>query len=192
MGVEEPAIIRGVLVGNTVGLDDAWAFAKGEEVTSSTGLPAKLGRPLDWMVLTDHTDMMGFATGLQAGKPEILADPKGKEWYEGYSRGGDAAGKAAFDLITNFSQMTLPEDLLAMYSPGADAFSSVWEDIVDAAEEANEPGRFTAFIGFEWTSVPKGFNLHRNVILRDGANRAKQMVPPTTQPPVGDTDPKTL
>ncbi|GAB5437387.1 DUF3604 domain-containing protein [Falsiruegeria mediterranea] len=178
--------------GNILGPDDAWAFAKGQQVTSSTGLPVKLSRPLDWMVLTDHTDLMGFAPDLQAGKPGVLADPKGREWYEGYTKGGEAAGKSAFDLITNFSQGTLPEMLLESYSPGADAFAFVWEKIVQAAEDANEPGEFTAFIGFEWTSVPKGFNLHRNVMLRDGPTRAKQVVPPVTQAPYGDTDPNYL
>lgn len=178
--------------GNTLLPDTAWRFAKGEQVISSTGQPVRLARPLDWMVLTDHTDLMGFAPDLQAGKPGVLADPKGREWYEGYSKGGEAAGKSAFDLITNFSQGTLPELLLESYSPGADAFSFTWEHIVDAAEDHNEPGVFTAFIGFEWTSVPKGFNLHRNVMLRDGGVRAKQVVPPVTQPPFGDTDPSTL
>ncbi len=178
--------------GNILGPDDAWRFAKGEQIVSSSGQPVKLSRPLDWMVLTDHTDLMGFAPDLQAGKPEILADPKGREWYEGYSQGGEAAGKSAFDLITNFSQMTLPEAIVKAYSPGSDAFSFVWEDIVKAAERHNDPGRFSAFIGFEWTSVPKGFNLHRNVMLRDGAMRALQVVPPVTQPPMGDTNPLSL
>ncbi|MEM8958997.1 MAG: DUF3604 domain-containing protein [Pseudomonadota bacterium] len=178
--------------GNTLLPDDAWRFAKGEQVVSSTGQPVRLARPLDWMVLTDHTDLMGFAPDLQAGKPGVLSDPKGLEWYEGYSEGGEAAAGAAFDIIQNFSQMTLPEVLLESYSPGADAFAFTWENIVQAAERHNAPGQFTAFVGFEWTSVPKGFNLHRNVMLRDGAVRALQVVPPVTQPPMGDTDPKTL
>jgi len=178
--------------GNILRPADAWRFAKGKQVVSSTGQPVKLARPLDWMVLTDHTDLMGIAPNIQAGTPDILADPKGREWHEGYKAGGEEAGKAAFDLITNFAQMTLPEALVEAYSPGADAFSNVWEEIVEAAEDANDPGTFTAFIGFEWTSVPKGFNLHRNVMLRDGAFRAMQVVPPTTQPPLGDTNPMTL
>ncbi len=177
------------LFGNTIGPEDAWKFARGEEIISSTGLPVKLGRPLDWMVLTDHTDLMGFAVDLQNGDPFVLTDPKGKEWFDGFQQGGAAAGKAAFDLITNFSQGTLPEKFLNGYSSGATRYDGVWERIIDAAEEANEPGEFTAFIGFEWTSVPKGFNLHRNVILRDNAVQAIQVSPPTTQPPTGDTDP---
>ncbi|WP_037314928.1 DUF3604 domain-containing protein [Ruegeria halocynthiae] len=178
--------------GNTLLPDEAWRFAKGEQVISSSGQPVRLARPLDWMVLTDHTDLMGFAPDLQAGKPGVLSDPKGLEWYEGYKAGGEAAGKAAFDIIGNFSQGTLPEVLLESYSPGADAFSFTWEHIVMAAERHNDPGNFTAFIGFEWTSVPKGFNLHRNVMLRDGPIRALKFVPPVTQPPMGDTDPKIL
>ena len=180
------------LFGNILGPEEAWRFARGEEVVSSTGLPVKLGRPLDWMVLTDHTDAMGLATDIQRGAPNIVAIPKGKEWADGFSKGGQEAGKAAFDLITHFAQMKLPEQMLKDYAPGSRISTNVWERIVDAAETYNEPGKFTAFIGYEWTSVPKGMNLHRNVILRDGAVRAKQAVPLTTQPPLGSTDPLDL
>jgi len=180
------------LFGNILTPDDAYRFARGEEIRSSTGLPAKLGRPLDWLVVTDHTDMMGIATDIQKGTPNILAVPKGREWHEGFVEGGQAAGEAAFDLITHFAQMKLPEQLLQDYAPGSRISNNIWDQIVDAAEKYNEPGRFTAFIGYEWTSVPKGNNLHRNVILRDGAMRAKQVVPLTTQPPFGTTDPLDL
>jgi hypothetical protein len=180
------------LFGNTTGPDTAYRLARGEQVTSSTGQPVKLSRPLDFLVVTDHSDMMGFATDVQQGAPNIMANAKGKEWAEGFAAGGEVAGKAAFDLIGNFSQGTLPEEFLTQYSPGSSVYDRVWNQIIDAAEEFNEPGRFTAFIGFEWTSVPKGFNLHRNVILRDGGARAKQVSPLTTQPPVGTTDPLDL
>jgi hypothetical protein len=135
---------------------------------------------------------MGLATDIQKGTPNILAVPKGREWHEGFKKGGQAAGKAAFDLITHFAQMKLPEQMLKDYAPGSRVTKNVWERIVDAAEKYNEPGHFTALIGYEWTSVPKGMNLHRNVILRDGAVRAKQVVPLTTQPPFGTTDPVDL
>ena len=180
------------LFGNILGHEDAYRFARGEQITSSSGLPVKLGRPLDWLVITDHSDMMGIATDIQKGAPNILANPKGKEWNEGFKKGGEAAGKAAFDLITHFAQMKVPEQLVNDYSPGSKVYNSLWEDIVDTADRFNDPGRFTALIGFEWTSVPKGFNLHRNVILRDGGRRAHQVLPLTTQPPHGTTDPLDL
>ena len=91
------------LFGNTLGIEEAYRFAGGEEVTSSAGLPARLGRPLDWLVVTDHTDMMGFGTDLKRGAPNIMAVPKGREWVEGLQKGGDAAAAAALDLITTFS-----------------------------------------------------------------------------------------
>jgi hypothetical protein len=180
------------LFGNTLGPDEAFRFARGEELTSATGLPVKLARPLDWMILTDHTDLMGIAADIQSGTPNILAVEKGKEWHEGFKKGGKAAGEAAFDLISNFAQMTLPEQIVEDYSPGSEVFGGVWETIVNSAEEHNDPGLFTAFIGYEWTSVPKGFNLHRNVILRDNADMALKVQPPTTQPPLGSTDPLVL
>jgi hypothetical protein len=180
------------LFGNTTGPDTAYRLARGEQVTTSTGQPLKLSRPLDFLVVADHSDMMGFATDVQQGAPNVMANAKGKEWAEGFAQGGEAAGKAAFDLIGNFSQGTIPREFLEQYSPGSSVYDRVWNEIITAAEDFNEPGRFTAFIGFEWTSVPEGFNLHRNVILRDGAARARQVTPLTTQPPVGTTDPLDL
>jgi hypothetical protein len=82
--------------------------------------------------------------------------------------------------------------MMAEYSPGGKTYRSIWDKVVDAAERFNDPGRFTALIGFEWTSLVAGNNLHRNVIFRDGAEKAGQVVPYTTQPPVGSTDPLEL
>ena len=172
--------------------DDAYQFARGDEVTSSTGLKAKLSRPLDWIVVADHSDMMGFATDIKAGPPNILADDKARGWHEGFKKGGETAGKAAFDLIQNFAQGTIPEQLLVDYSPGSSVYNDVWHYITETADKYYEPGKFTTLIGYEWTSVPKGFNLHRNVIFRDYKYRAQQVVPMVTQPPVGSQDPLDL
>jgi hypothetical protein len=180
------------LFGNTLGPDDAYRLARGGKLTASSGTPVQLARPLDWLIVTDHTDLMGIAADIKEGTPNILAEPKTKGWHEAFVKGGKAAAEAAFDLIGNFSQMTLPEQTVSDYSPGSEVFGGVWKTIVDSAEKNNEPGLFTAFIGFEWTSVPKGFNLHRNVVLRDNADKALQIQPPTTQPPLGSTDPLVL
>jgi hypothetical protein len=74
-------------------------------------------------------------------------------------------------------------------SPG---YKSTWERIVKAAEDYNDPGQFTALIGYEWTSTLNGNNLHRNVLYRDGGDKAVQMMPYTTTPPSGSADPMDL
>jgi Protein of unknown function (DUF3604) len=177
------------LFGARLGLDDAYRFARGEQVTASSGQPAKLGRPLDWLVIADHSDAMGFFNDLAAGNPNILKFDQANPWYEALQTGGDASAAAALDLIATFSQGKIDPKMLAEYSPGGKTYRSIWDKVVDAAERFNDPGRFTALIGFEWTSLVAGNNLHRNVIFRDGAEKADQVVPYTTQAPVGSTDP---
>jgi hypothetical protein len=180
------------LFGARLGLDEAYRFARGEQVMASSGQPAKLGRPLDWLVIADHSDGMGFITDLAAGKPGIIAYEQGKRWHEGLQQGGEASADAALDLIGTFAQGKIDPKMMAEYSPGGKTYKSIWEDVVDAAERYNDPGRFTTLIGFEWTSLVKGNNLHRNVIFRDGADKAGRIVPYTTQAPVGSTDPLDL
>jgi hypothetical protein len=180
------------LFGARLGLDEAYRFARGEEVLASSGQPAKLSRPLDWLVIADHSDGMGFFFDLAAGAPNIIKYDQARPWYEGLQKGGDASAAAALDLITTFAQGNINQEMFAEYSPGGKTYRSIWEKVVDAAERFNEPGHFTAFIGFEWTSLVAGNNLHRNVIFRDGAAKAGQVVPFTTQAPVGSTDPLDL
>ena len=177
------------LFGARLGLEDAYRFARGEEVTASSGQPVRLGRPLDWLVIADHSDGMGFFNDMQAGSPDIIKYEQGKRWYGGLQQGGQASVDAALDLITTFSQGKINPEMMAEYSPGGKTYASIWEKVIDAAEQFNDPGTFTAFIGFEWTSLDAGNNLHRNVIFRDGANKVSQVVPATTQAPVGSTDP---
>jgi len=180
------------LFGARLGLDEAYRFARGEEVMASSGQPVKLYRPLDWLVIADHSDGMGFFNDLAAGDPDIIKFDQAKPWYEGLQAGGEASAAAALSLIGTFSQGQIDPQMMAEYSPGGKTYASIWEKVVDAAERFNEPGRFTAFIGFEWTSLVAGNNLHRNVIFREGASKAGQVVPYTTQAPVGSTDPLDL
>jgi hypothetical protein len=164
---------------------DAYRFARGEQIMASSGQPAKLSRPLDFLVVADHSDNMGFFPDLFAGKPELLAHPMGRKWYDLIQQGRGA--EAALDIIGNFSQGTFPKEL--MYFPGTRFYKGAWKETVDAAEHFNEPHRFTAFIGFEWTSLDKGNNLHRNVIFRDNGDKAMQIEPFTCVPPFGSTNP---
>jgi hypothetical protein len=170
---------------------DAYRFARGDEVESTTGGPVRLARPLDFLVVADHSDNMGFLPDLLAGDPTLLADPKGKEWSEMVKQGGQAGVDAALEMIDAFSRAKFPDAL--MYYPDTKLYSAAWNKTIDAAEEFNKPGLFTAFIGYEWTSqVPPGQNLHRVVVYRDGADKARQTVPATTYPPQGSPDPEYL
>jgi hypothetical protein len=174
--------------GARLGPREAYRFARGEEVTSNSGQPAKLSRPLDFLVVADHSDNMGFFPDLLAGKPELLADPTGRRWYD-MIRNGEGA-KAALEIISSFSQGTFPKDL--MYYPGTRAYRGAWKETIAAAEQYNDPGRFTAFIGYEWTSNTAGNNLHRNVIFRDNGAKASQVEPYTVYPPYGSDNPVDL
>lgn len=177
--------------GNRLGFEDAYRFARGEELTSSTGQRVKLARPLDFLAITDHSDNMGFFPDLFAGKPELLADPDGKRWYEMIKKGGQTAVDAALEIVDKFGRGTFPKSLI--YLPGTPAYQSTWKQIIAAADKYNDPGRFTTFIGYEWTSlVPPGNNLHRVVIYRDGGDKAVATEPYTTYPPLGSTTPEDL
>ena len=169
---------------------DAYRFAKGEEVVSSTGQRVKLSRPLDFLVVADHSDHMGFFPRLLEGDPALLADETGRRWYNMIQAGGQEAVEVALEAIQSFSDGTFPPALQAQ--PGEPAFKAAWQVALDAAEEANDPGTFTAFIGYEWTSNTNGNNLHRVVIFRDDADRAGRVEPYTTLRPLGSDNPRDL
>ena len=170
--------------------EDAHRFARGEELTTSTGLKAKLSRPLDFLVVADHSDNMGFFPALFAGDPKMLADPTGKRWYAMIQQGGQQGVAAAVEIIQSLTGNKFPDALL--FTPGTDAYRSTWEKTVAAAEKYNEPGRYTALHGYEWTSTEGGANRHRVVIYRDSGDKVSMMVPYTTLPPFGSPDPREL
>jgi hypothetical protein len=169
---------------------DAYKFAKGTEVVSSTGQRAKLSRPLDFLVVADHSDNMGFFPRLYAGDAEMLRDPIGRKWYDMIQQGGPEGVKVAVDVIERFSNGTFPEALQSL--PGTAAYRSAWEQTINAAEAANDPGKFTAVIGWEWTSNTMGNNLHRVLIYRDGKDKAGRLEPYTTLKPLGSDNPVDL
>ena len=131
---------------------------------------------------------MGFFPDLFAGKPNVLADPTGRKWYDMIRAG--KGSDAAMEIIVAFSHNTFPTDI--MYLPGTRSYRNAWSETIAAAEEFNDPGRFTAFIGYEWTSNTGGNNLHRNVIFRDNGDKASQVEPFTVYPPQGSDNPVDL
>ncbi len=162
--------------GNRLMPEDAYRLARGGEIVSSTGVPVKLSRPLDFLVISDHAEGLGVITEVYKGNEKFISDPTLKRWNEMMQAGGKDAADATNELVSAQAQGTLPDPLQdpAIVGP---VMKSVWERYTATAEEYNEPGVFTAMIGYEWTSVPGGNNLHRNVLYRDGKDKADMAFP---------------
>ena len=143
----------------------------GEEVVATGGFRAKLGRPLDWIVLTDHAEMYGLMPRLLGGAPEVLASDLGRRWYDMLRSGdGDQAFAAAMEIVGTLSEPDPPLE-------SDKIVRNAWQEYTAVADSFNDPGRFTALIGYEWTSMQGGSNLHRNVIFRGDATVANRTVP---------------
>lgn len=156
--------------GTTLGPEEAYRFARGEEVVSATGQHVKLSRQLDFLVVADHAEGLGSTVELRKGNPLLMGDPTLKRWHD--MMNSDKGGDAAIELIRSVGAGTTPKKL---FDPNLTR--SVWQAYTATAERYNEPGRFTALIGYEWTSNNRGNNLHRVVIFRDDKTKADQIVP---------------
>lgn len=171
------------LVGAILTPDDAFRYARGHTVTSNTGLKARLARPLDFLVITDHAENLGLATAMAEKDPVLMAIPWGQEIVE------ITAPKTTDSMIEGYEfwiqAMFSGDDPLA----ATDFAETMWQRATQAAEDNNVPGAFTAMIGFEWTSQPDGSNMHRNVIYRDGKDLADQVLPISNY---DDVDPERL
>jgi len=157
------------MVGNRLGPDEAYRFARGETVVSSSGVRARLQRPLDFLVVADHAENLGLATMIAEKNAELLKTDFGRQISQLVYSGKYGDAYALWG-----SGMSERKDPLK----GNDALTrTMWERLTVSAEKFNEPGKFTALIGFEWTSSPGGNNLHRNVVFRDGKAKADQIIP---------------
>lgn len=156
--------------------ETAFRFARGEQVRATHGEYVKLSRPLDFLVVSDHSDAMGTMSEIIRGNPDFIANDTVASWHERLTTAeGRDLLKARMEVMLALTKGTAPDFL---FDP--DFFREVWQDYLDTAEAFNEPGRFTTLIGYEWTSSPQGNNLHRNVLYRDGADKAGQLLPFTT------------
>lgn len=161
------------LTGNVkLGPAEAYQFARGGTVTAHNGMKARLDRPLDFLVVSDHSEYLGFIPMVRNGNSEAMNTEWGVYLSKEIKKGGEAAYNAAVKFINEaFVGGGVPElKTQSLRQPP-------WKRIMAAADEANSPGAFTAFIGYEWTSHPGGDNLHRVVIFRDDASKAKQVLP---------------
>ncbi|MGL6221995.1 MAG: DUF3604 domain-containing protein [Steroidobacteraceae bacterium] len=162
--------------GNRLSPEDAYRFARGEEVISSTGVPAKLSRPLDFLVVADHAEGLGLMQEIYNGNSAFASDPTLARWSKGMQAGRAESAAVQTEVTEAQAMGTLPAPVKDPKVVGP-IMKSVWQQYTATAEKYNEPGRFTAMIGYEWTSVPSGNNLHRNVLFRDGKDKADQVFP---------------
>ena len=154
-----------------LGPEHAYRFARGETVTATNGMQARINQPLDFLVVSDHAEYLGIMPLIRAGEPAILENETARNWRAVLTAGDPIAfGRMMLDIGASYAAgkplVTLPESL-----------PSPWEENNRIADEANVPGVFTALVGFEWSAMPDGNNLHRVVVLRDGADRANQVTP---------------
>jgi len=155
---------------NRVGQEDAFRFARGEEIATTYGLRAKLSRPLDFLVISDHAEMYGLMPQLLSGDPEILATEKGRKWYDALKSGdNDKVFATAMEIVASLSGKVPP-------IKSEKAVKNAWQAYTALADKYNEPGRFSAIIGWEYTTMG-GNNLHRNILFRGDASVANRTLP---------------
>ncbi len=146
---------------------DAFRFARGEEVVSESGVKAKLRVPLDFFMVSDHATYLGVFKRIENSEPEILKTPLGKRWRH-YMDTNDPRLFTEFVEGLNGNQEQSFEK---------ETYTPIWKEITENVDRFNNPGVFTAFIGYEWTPAPTGDNLHRVVVFKDGSEKAQKIIP---------------
>ncbi|EAW30386.1 hypothetical protein GP2143_09280 [marine gamma proteobacterium HTCC2143] len=150
---------------------DAYNIATGKRVTTPEGQIIQLTRPLDFLVIADHAEGYGLVKAIIDGNQKLLKDPVIRRWA-----GMLEAGKNALvgqEMIQAQSTGNLPD----VIKDGQDITRGLWLDMLKTADAYNQPGEFTAMIGFEWSAAPQGNNLHRVVVYRDGGDLAATRLP---------------
>jgi len=154
-----------------IGPEEAYRFARGDAIQSHSGQAAKLARPLDFLVVADHAEYLGLLPRIRSRDPGVMQNEVARRWAaliasDVQEDNWQAMFEVLHDIETNEPSIT-----------GESVIRSAWDQVIATADDYNEPGKFTAFIGFEWTSMPGGNNLHRVLVFRDDAERAGQVLP---------------
>lgn len=162
--------------GVRLGPEAALRFARGEKVTATTGTPAQLDRPLDFLVIADHSDGLGATRRLYDAPRLLIRDATLRRWHDMMHESPEQSQRAIAELITAAANDTLPAGLRDPENQ-AKATEEIWKKHLDTIDRFNEPGKFTALAGFEYTLMPDGNNLHRVVMFRDGSAKTAQVRP---------------
>jgi hypothetical protein len=155
--------------------DTAYRYAKGYPVVHPYHKARiQIETPLDFLVVSDHGEFMGVIPMLLQGDPRVANTETGKRFAQLAAEGReiDAFG----ELIAQVNGVIPPDPNL--HNPEINA--SVWGEIMAAADRHDEPGKFTAFMGWEWSSTPQGQNLHRVVIMKGNKANGEKFIPYTS------------
>ena len=149
------------LVGTRANPDEAYRFARGAPMAHASGFEMRLADPLDFYAVTDHAMFLGMFSAINDPTTDISQRPSSQPFIGMDTPERRAAvGQALMAMIGD------PEQTAGFID--GEVGRSTWADIVAAADRHYEPGRFTTFVGYEYTSMPGLQNLHRNVIFRGG------------------------
>ncbi|MFV8816964.1 DUF3604 domain-containing protein [Haliea sp. E17] len=155
-----------------VGPEETYRLARGETITGNLGEPVRLGRALDFLVVADHAEFLGVYPAVFNEDPRIMSQPDGSRWL--------SILRQVRENFANAQKL-----LVQLYRPPAGVppldqsgiMADAWRQTMEAAERFNEPGKFTAFIGYEWTGMARGDNLHRIVVFRDAQETVSRVRP---------------
>ncbi|MDH3644946.1 MAG: DUF3604 domain-containing protein, partial [Gammaproteobacteria bacterium] len=151
--------------------DDSFRFAKGAPVIDALSrAKMQIDTPLDFLVLSDHAEYVGIPKMIWERDERMMSTDIGKRYAQMIADGKGT--EVFFELIATVNANDPIPDLIK-----TELRTAVWDDVVAAADRHNEPGKFTAFIGWEWSSIPQGQNLHRIVFLPEGGDVARQFIP---------------
>jgi hypothetical protein len=159
------------LENKTADPDDAYRFAKGLPIVHPYHRARiQIETPLDFLVVADHAEMMGVPYKLFQGEPELVRTETGKRFVQEVEEGKGV--EVFMEFIARINAGKPFPDL-----DSEQVKRSIWKESIAITERHNEPGRFTSFVGWEWTSTPNGNNLHRVVFTPQGGRTARRFIP---------------
>jgi len=154
--------------------DTAYRYAKGLPVVHPYHKARiQIETPLDFLVVSDHGEFMGVIPSILKGNPLVANTKTGKRYKKLFDEGKS---------IEVFGELIAQGNKIAPINPdlvNEEVNRTIWGEIMTAADQHNEPGKFTAFMGWEWSSIPGGANLHRVIIMREGKEKGEQFIPYT-------------
>jgi len=156
------------MIGNRLGPDAAYRFARGQTVSASLGVPARLREPLDFLAVSDHAESLGLAPAIAEENPLVLEDVNASQMRDLILQGEPIAAYKMFAQLRARGEHVLHRD---------DLRQTMWQRMTQAAEDNYQPGIFTSLIAYEYTSAAQTNNLHRVVVFRDGPEQANRVIP---------------